>query len=155
MVLLIEKISQSINNNTELIGNKNISFYIAPETNINILSKELKELKNIKIDNIENKKYFLNVLKMELEYFQELQDIYKSDVLFKDNNLFLITPKHKQIIRKLLKELRNLIKTIKRDIRGARRRVPLVWCLARTTTKLYGYTGWYAIDVNVFCWKLR
>jgi len=116
MVLLIEKISQSINNNTELIGNKNISFYIAPETNINILSKELKELKNIKIDNIENKKYFLNVLKMELEYFQELQDIYKSDVLFKDNNLFLITPKHKQIIRKLLKELRNLIKTIKRDI---------------------------------------
>lgn len=115
MVLLIEKISQSINN-TELIGNKNISFYIAPETNINILSKELKELKNIKIDNIENKKYFLNVLKMELEYFQELQDIYKSDVLFKDNNLFLITPKHKQIIRKLLKELRNLIKTIKRDI---------------------------------------
>ena len=116
MVLLIENISQSINNNTELIGNKNISFYIAPETNINILSKELKELKNIKIDNIENKKYFLNVLKMELEYFQELQDIYKSDVLFKDNNLFLITPKHKQIIRKLLKELRNLIKTIKRDI---------------------------------------
>lgn len=116
MVLLIEKISQSINNNTELIGNKHISFYIAPETNINILNKELKELKNIKIDNIENKKYFLNVLKMELEYFQELQDIYKSDVLFKDNNLFLITPKHKQIIRKILKKLRNLIKRINRDI---------------------------------------
>lgn len=120
MVLLIEKISKAINNNNDLIGNKNISFYIAPETNINFLHLELKEIENIKIETIPDKNYFINVLKMELEYFQELQSIYKSDAIYNNNNLIAITPKHKQLTRNILKELRLLIKKIKREIKQSK-----------------------------------
>ena len=107
-MLLIERIGKEINNNTELKENKNIMFFITPETNINNLIKELEQIQNINIDKTD--KNFINILKMELEYYQELYNIFKSDVIIKDNNLFLVTPKHKQLTRMIIKELKILIK---------------------------------------------
>lgn len=107
-MLLIERIGKEINNNAELMENKNIMFFITPETDINNLINELEQLQNINID--KTSPNFINILKIELEYFQELYNIFKSDVIFKDDNLFLVTPKHKQLTRMIIKELEILIK---------------------------------------------
>lgn len=109
--MIIENLTNDIKNNMELNENKNISYYVNIETDLNKLNKELDYLKQININELELNKIAL--FNQELLLFKEFQDIFiKSDVIYNNNVLVIIKPEHKALTRNIIKELKRIIKQL-------------------------------------------